>query len=674
MFSPVILRAHHHQPPTPPAPREDTLESIKQDIGRALKDLLREKYGEAPERVAVEYPPRAGLGDVASPVAFELARSLRRAPREIARELAEAFPGLPGVDRVEAGGAGYLNVFLNRRAAVRALAAEVAAGPGGTGGERIIVEHTNINPNKAAHIGHLRNAVLGDVLARALRSLGHRVEVQNYIDDTGVQVADMLVGFREILGYGIEEVQAITEPIDRFCWDLYARVNELYEREPAKRALQGEMLRALEEGRGPTAQLAAHLTRALVTCHLDTMARLGVRYDLLAWEGDILGFRFWEYAFSLLKERGAITRVTSGERAGCWVMALEGPRFEDLKEAEKIIVRSNGTVTYVGKDIAYQMWKFGLLPSDFRYAVFREETGGHRVWTSTRGPGVTPHPPFGRADRVYNVIDVRQGYLQAIVAEGLKALGHADQAARSVHFAYEMVALTPASAGRLGMTLSEKDRGRAYIGMSGRRGLGVKADDLLDALEQQALKEVTSRHPDLGRAEALSLARAISAGALRYFMIRYSRNKVLAFDFDEALAFEGETGPYLQYAVVRGLGIFEKMEAGGGPGMEEAARRAPQAEFDLPPGEAAEEHWSLATHVARFREIVSQSVETLELSLMAKYAFGLAQRFNSFYHRYPVMKEPDDRWRQARVVLTYLFVAQMRRALDLMGIPLPRRM
>ncbi len=260
------------------------------------------------------------------------------------------------------------------------------------------------------------------------------------------------------------------------------------------------------------------------------------------------------------------------------------------------------------------------------------------------------------------------------MVEGLKALGHADQAARSVHFAYEMVALTPKSAERLGVSLSNEDRRRAFIEMSGRRGLGVKADDLLDALEKQALAEVRTRNPDLAAEETAALARDISIGALRYLMVKFTRNKVLAFDFDEALSFEGETGPYLQYAAVRASGIFEKMAASGGPDETTAARWALEAAFDLPQGEAAEEHWALVMQIARFRETVAQAVDTLELSQIAKYSFNLAQRFNSFYHKYPVMQEKDERWKRARVVLTYLFLAQIRHAFDLMGIPEPARM
>jgi arginyl-tRNA synthetase len=660
------------------------VEELKEESARIIRGLVDRLYHVVPGKIAVEDPPRPGMGDLASPVAFELARALKRPPRAIAQEIAAEFPRPAWLARVEAGGAGYLNLFFDRAESLRALArdaaapagadAVAAAGVAAPGRETIIVEHTNINPNKAAHIGHLRNAVLGDSLARMLLFLGHRVEVQNYIDDTGVQVADVLIGFREILGWGLAEAQAIREPLDRFCWDLYARVTEMYDREPQKRALQAAMLHELESRQGETGAFADWLTRRLVTCHLDTMGRIGVRYDLLPWEGDILASRFWEKAFALLQETKAIVRVESGERAGCWVMALDNERFADLKEAEKIIVRSNGTVTYVGKDIAYQMWKFGLLPSDFRYDVFRDEADGHRVWTSTRGPGLADHPVFGRADRVYNVIDVRQSYLQAIVGEGLRALGHQSQAERSIHFAYEMVALTPKSAERLGVRLSEEDRGRPYVGMSGRRGLGIKADDLLDAIEAEALREVRSRNADMDDASARRMSHDIAVGALRYFMIKFTRNKVLAFDFDEALSFEGETGPYLQYAVVRAAGIFDRMAAAGGPTFEEAARLAREASFDVPDGEEAEEHWALAVAIYRFREQVRLSVATLELSLLAKYAFALAQRFNTFYHRFPVMKEADPRWRRLRVVLTWLFIVRMRRVLALMGIPVPERM
>ncbi len=651
------------------------MESLKQEVARALAELLRSRYGTEPAAIAVEYPPRPGMGDLASPIAFELAKTLRRPPRSIAQELAAAFPALAGVARVEAGGAGYLNVFLDRGAAARSLAREIASPPRpASGAGKIIVEHTNINPNKAAHIGHLRNAVLGDTLARCLRFFGHAVEVQNYIDDTGVQVADIVIGFREILGHGLKEARALEGRFDYFCWDLYARVTEMYAARPETAQLRAAALKHLEEHQGADAELAAYVARRIVDCHLDTMARIDVRYDLLPWESDILAYRFWDTAFDLLKKKKAIEQVGAGERRGCWVMALAGPAFADLKEGEKIIVRSNGTVTYVGKDIAYQLWKFGLLDADFRYEPFREEASGHRLWSSTKGPGVEPHPAFGGAARVYNVIDVRQGYLQAIVVEGLKALGHTEEAARSIHFAYEMVALTPKSAMRLGVALSDEDRRRPFLEMSGRRGLGVKADDLLDALETQARSEVAARNPDLPAEESAALARSISVGALRYLMIKYTRNKVLAFDFDEALSFDGETGPYLQYAVVRASGIFEKMAAAGGPDETAAARQALETAFDLPPGEEAEEHWALLTQIARFGETVAVAIETLEPSQIAKFSFNLAQRFNSFYHKYPVMQEKDPRWKEARVVLTYLFLAQMRHAFGLIGIPEPPRM
>ncbi len=652
------------------------MQKLKEEIARALRRLLTERHSVAPDRIAVEYPPQSGMGDLASPVAFEMARRLRRPPRSIAQELAAALPSIDGVARVEAGGAGYLNVFLDRGAEVRSLATEVTAKPPEASGEKTIVEHTNINPNKAAHIGHLRNAVLGDGLARCLRFLGHRVEVQNYIDDTGVQVADLVIGFREIRREGLAEVRALSGRFDHLCWDLYAQVTEMYRADPAKLELRAPVLKSIEEGGNPESDLAAHVARRIVHCHLDTMARIGVRYDLLPWEGDIIAFRFWESAFQLLKERKAIARVESGERKGCWVMALEGPAFQDLKEAEKIIVRSNGTVTYVGKDIAYQLWKFGLLGKDFDYGILRSEPDGHVVWQTTHEPGgaTREHPAFGRAARVYNVIDARQAYLQAIVVGGLRSLGHPREADRSIHFAYEMVALTPKSAETMGFALEDADRSRPYVEMSGRRGLGIKADDLLDALERQALKEVSSRNPDLGERDRAALARSISVGALRYFMLKYTRNKVLGFDFDEALSFEGESGPYLQYAVVRAAGIFEKLQEAGGPSELEASRLAHQGEFDLPQGEEAEEHWGLLMQIARFHESVTQAIDGLELSQIAKFAFALAQRFNSFYHKYPVVKEPDPRFRRARIIITHLFRAQMRRALDLMGIPVPSRM
>ena len=668
--------------------------------------------------LVLEYPPNRDLGDLGTPVAFELARRLRKPPRAIAQEIATAFGALDGIRRVAAAPNGYLNFFLERAAfLLDRLSPAPPASSSGAG--KAIVEHTAINPNKAAHIGHLRNAALGDTLVRVLRFRGVPVEVQNYIDDTGVQVADVVVGFRVLEGKSLEQVRQIADAtrFDVYCWDLYARVTEWYGQDTERLTIRAATLHDIEHGGNEHADIAAFVADRVVRCHLQTMARMNVDYDLLTWEGDILRLKFWAQAFDVLKAKRAIHLRTEGRLAGCWVMPIqedldnsklktqnsntvnsntansntaplnsntaepdEAPppaeAGDDGDEREKVIVRSNGTVTYVGKDIAYQFWKLGLLGRDFKYRVFATRPHGP-LWATCSTGGVADHPHYGGASYVYNVIDVRQSYLQKLLKQALIAVGHPEGAERSHHFSYEMVALSHGTARELGYAPppDSEEAKRPFVEVSGRKGLGVKADDLLDTVVRKAGSEVAKRNPELGVADVERTAQMIGIAAVRYFLIKFSRGKVIAFDLDEALSFEGESGPYVQYAVVRANNIFQKLQQRDG--LDEAALMATLR--DVPAGELAGENgthelWALVLEASRLDEIVEQVIRSLEFSVLAKYAFSLAQAFNAFYHRAPILNEERDavrRWRAAAVI--YLR-HQLTRALDLMGVAVPARM
>ena len=662
---------------------------LQHQLRAHLTGVIAARYTLEPDVIpasALEYPPRRELGDLGTPVAFELARTLRKPPTIIAQEIADGFGGLAGIARVEAAPNGYLNVFLERpaflldrlRGAVPTLPTQ--------GAGKAVIEHTAINPNKAAHIGHLRNSALGDTLVRVLRFRGVPVEVQNYIDDTGVQVADVVVGLRELEGLSLERIREIadTARFDHYCWDLYARVTEWYEQDEARLELRAATLHDIEHGGTDNAAIAALVAERIVACHLTTMARMNVDYDLLTWEGDILRLQFWARAFEVLKEKGAVHKQEAGRLAGCWVMPIQdapgetsGKEEDGTDGRDKVIVRSNGVVTYVGKDIAYQFWKLGLLGRDFRYRVFAERPHGP-LWATCTDGGRDDHPPFGGAAYVYNVIDTRQSYLQKLLKQALIAVGHPEGAERSHHFSYEMVALSHATARELGYASAAEgsdDATRPFVEVSGRRGQGVKADDFLDTLAEKAATEVGSRNPELSADEAARIAGMIAIAALRYFMIKFSRGKLIVFDFDEALSFEGESGPYIQYAVVRANNIFHKLEQR--EGIDEAAlgvslHTAPTTELD---GQNdSHEVWALVLEAARLDEVVEQVVRSLEFSVLAKYAFGLAQAFNAFYHRAPILNEERDdvkRWRAGAV----LYVRdQLATALDLMGIAVPPRM
>jgi arginyl-tRNA synthetase len=653
------------------------LEQITDQLAETLRTRVLALFGHAIDRVILQAPPRLAMGDLATPLCLELAKALKRKPREIAETLAKDLHLPTFVQSVSIEGAGYLN-FRFDRGAFTAAHIRTVMEPGAPSGERVIVEHTNINPNKAAHIGHIRNAVLGDTLVRLLRWLGDRVETQNYIDDTGVQVADVVVAFEHLQKEGLADVQRHIDdpsvPFDYFCWDLYSRMAAYYQENPEAQQWRRDTLHRIEHQEGETARIAAVVAEAIVRQHIATMLRLDITYDLLPKESDIIHQHFWARAFEMLKGSGAIALEQEGKHKGCWVMRLsETEQFEGMDEPDKILVRSNGTVTYTGKDIAYQLWKFGLLDRTFNYRKFMRYPDGHVLWESSHDSETDPAAPkFGGARRVFNVIDVRQAYLQKVVKEGLRLLGYTREADHSIHFSYEMVALTPSTAKALGMDLSAEDAGRAYVEMSGRKGLGVKADDLMDAMERKATESVR----DGGKAEGLSddemrlLGRNVAVAALRYFMLKYGRNKVIAFDFDEALTFEGDSGPYLQYSTVRVQNIFRKMkERGVDPLTDDRALDSLTLNEGL-----TDEMWELVRLSADMPAAIRRAVDSLELSVVTHQLLELAQKFNSFYHKYPILNEKDDAERQRRAVCAEVFRRTMTRTLELLAIPVPERM
>jgi len=719
------------------------LNEICRSAGEALKISLEKKFGHTEASIDFEIPPNRELGDLAWPGALPLARVLRMAPRQIATALAEETDWPAGISRVEVAGPGFLNLFLDRHGFLEKLLLQGSA-PARTG-RKIIVEHTNINPNKAAHIGHLRNAVLGDVLVRCLRHLHADVEVQNYIDDTGVQVADVVVGIlylpevdlaaalgretsrrdeliRAVLEAlpGADIPPASTQDFDDLCWEIYPRVTNLYPQDEVFASRRAQVLHAIEAGgaeldletaeallagaviRGEeyppaaVATLAAAIAGANLRCHLATMARLGISYDLLPHESDILHLGFWARAFELLRDSRAIRLEDEGKNSGCWVLSLaDSEEFAKMDDPDKILVRSNGTVTYTGKDIAYQLWKLGLLRdaegvrSDFGYRPFASwkqdapaapvlygQGGNILVRSVSEKDERVGDRRYGGGDVVYNVIDVRQSYPQKVVREAVRILGHNEAADASIHFAYEMVALTPAAVREIekrsgrSFGLDEEQMSKSYVEMSGRKGIGVKADEFLDILHSAAADAVSDRNDGTG-ADISGRARSISIGALRYLMARQSRNRVLAFDFQEALAFEGDTGPYLQYSAVRAGKIFDKLldRRGEGRLLPEEIEKLREEE-NIP-----DDLWALILECGRRNEVMLQAVENLEFSLLAGHVHALAQSFHHLYHAHPVLPEEKDSLRRLRRAVFGLFVDEMHFLLEeLLGIPVPEEM
>ena len=667
-----------------------------------LQEILRQKVRETSQtafgidlsQVVSEVPPKIELGDAAFPAAFELAKLIKQQtgektnPREIAETLKAELEHFDFVDRIEVAGPGYLNVFYDR---AKFIGENGQADPlpklklsKSKNATKICVEHTSVNPNKAAHIGHVRNSVLGDTFQRILRANGKRVEVQNYIDNTGVQVADVVVGFIYLEKKDLDEIKSLDKKLsderstfDYYCWDLYAKVGVTYQTDEALKAKRAEVLNLIEEGNNDTALLADYVATRNVECILKTMERLSIRYDLLPRESEILHLHFWNKAFAQMKERSVIHLETDGKNAGCWVMAFDSHSGTDEHESDKILVRSNGTVTYTGKDIAYQMWKLGILGMEFFYKPFLKYADGKSVWitTATQAEHVAGSPVFGHGETVYNVIDARQSYPQEVVRKGVAAVYPEKGEAASVHLSYEMVALSPAAAEELGFEVSDEDRKRPFIEMSGRKGLGVKADDLITRLETNALAEVEARHGDLPIDQKQQVAHQLAVGALRYFLLKFTRTTIIVFDFKEALSFDGETGAFCQYSAVRANSIFRKLDERKESISDFLAKLSERQQVsEILTGDSGDDIWSLITLASRLDETVQQATAQNEPAILAKYTFNLAKAFNLFYHHHKILIEENPVKQAVLVVTADLARNALTAALLTMGIEVPKRM
>jgi arginyl-tRNA synthetase len=645
---------------------------LQRRLVEAVGEFLRRNYNLELPNIVIEQPPKVEMGEYALPLAFELAKKLRKAPRKIAEEMVAGIGEIEGFEKLELAGAGYINARVKRAELAQAIAADEQPKTDMPAG-KTLVEHSSINPNKAAHIGHLRNAILGDTFVRLLRSASREVDVQNYIDNTGVQVADVVVGFLYLEKQSREEIEQLTKQpqFDYYCWNLYARVSRWYEEDKQNAKARLETLHAIEQGENETAEIADLISVAVLRRHLETMDRLDIEYDFLPRESEILHLHFWDAAFKKLKDAGVLVYQNEGKNKGCWIMKRAGmaagiETAELAEEDQKVIVRSNGTVGYVGKDIAYHLWKFGLLGKDFGYRKFYQYPNGRQSWISST-QGQAEHPHFGGVREIYNVIDTRQAEAQNTVIEALRELGHNVQADHYTHFSYEMVALTPRCATELGYQLSEEDQTRPYIEVSGRKGFGVKADDLMDRLIASARKEVDGRHEELAEGERASIATQIAMGALRYFMLKYTKPSVIAFDFKDALSFEGETGPYAQYAVVRATNIFRK--AGMDPDKPETATKAELARYFA--DDRGTEIWELWMAASQTSYIIDQCIGTTEPAYLAKHAFRLAQLFNNFYHRHHVLTETDEQRKKFLLATVAVVRRELIRVLAIMGISVP---
>ncbi len=647
---------------------------IREGVAEALKNILRV------EEVPLNIPPQRETGDFSSAICLSLAKEKRRPPMEIAREVVEGLKANlpPYIQKVTLTPPGYINFKVDWPKLAKELIPEIFEKADHFGRpiqvekEKVFVEHTSVNPNKAMHIGHLRNSVLGDTVARVFKWLGYSTEVCNYIDDTGVQVVDVVTAilyldppfFKE----GASDFKSIWEkvpkdqPFDYFCWALYARFQGEVEKDPSMKERREEILHQIESEQPPVAIFAKELATRIVQSHLETVAQLSIFYDLLNWESDIIHQGFWGVTFELLKERGGLRFETEGPNKGCWVVPFGGivETSDGVKSLDKILVRSNGSVTYTGKDIAYQLWKFGLLKKDFLYQTWGKQANGEILWTTSKegkhGHDISKR--FGKADQVINVIDVRQSYPQEVVGECLRQMGFEKEAERSIHLAYEVVNLSPQAARILG---AEETEEKKSVAMSGRSGTGIKAKDFIEIVKKKVVEKAD--HP-----LEESVANALASAAIRYYLLKFTLESQIVFDFDEALKTTGDTGVYLEYAHARACSILRKAEER-------------KIDFHWREGtvsaQLTETERDLMEVLSRFNSVVVRTGKNLRISQLTEYAFDLASSFTNFYEhpdpgsevQTPFIHLQDENLRTFRLSLVRAFQIVMGNALSLMGMP-----
>lgn len=600
-------------------------------------------------------PPRPEFGDLSVNVAFIIANKLGLNPLEVAETIGDKLriPEDSLIADFEVHELGYINFKvrypdLAYRSILDAISKEDYGSLNIGKGKKVCVEHTSVNPNKALHIGHIRNLVLGDSIYRVLKFTGHDVQILNYIDDSGSQIADIVVGFK-YAGFPLEPPKG--KKFDRYCGDhVYVRVNELYAEKPELIMKQKEVLKAIEEGNSDIANFAKELTKRILKEQLKTCWRIGAYYDCLNFESHIIETKIWDKLFNVMKDKGIVQFVKEGELSGCWVIKMEG------EDEEKVLKRSDGTLTYIAKDIPYAAWKIGLIEDPFQYDIFIKQPNGKDLWSSVSGKGKDEHPSFGNSDLAITVIDVRQSRLQKIISYILSLLGGKSEK-KYLHLGYEVVSLSKRTADEFGIMIEKKE----FIHMSGRKGIYVNADDVLDALHKKAYEETKKRNPNESEEWHHNIAEKVAISALRFDLIKQDLDKMIVFDLSEALNLEGETGPYVQYAHARASSIIQKAGIIPIVTLDGASLLNDPIEREL------------VKMISKFDLYVEEAVKNLSPKTLARYAYQLATDFNVFYEKKPVLQEKDETKREARIALVQAFRNVVKTAFSLLGIETPDR-
>ncbi len=616
-----------------------------------------ETHNIAVDEIHLEEPPRERFGDLSTPLAFALTDTLGRSPLDVAKEVARAVRPGGLVAKVGYAEPGYVNFWADPAALADATIGEALSegpefGRASIGeGRRVQVEHTSVNPNKALHIGHARNVILGDTLARLLGFAGYDVEIANYVDDTGVQVADIVMAFR-YLAFDHEKPGV---KFDQYCGnEVYVRVHEQVQRSQTLRKLRDQVARLIDRHEGDVAIFAREIASRILKEQLQTCWRLGASYDALVWESDVLRERLWELAFEEMKRKGTVEYMEDGPHAGCWVARLTHlPEF--AFETDKVLVKSDGSTTYVAKDMAFAMWKLGLLKSPLKFREFVDQPTDGVVWSTSR-EGV--EKPFGSTDLAVSVIDVRQSRNQEVIRIVLSGLYGEDTAHRYLHYGYEVVSLSRSTMEKhLGVTTD-----RRYEHMSGRKGLYINVDPFLDLIRDVAIKESRARNPQESQEWLEEIGERVALASLRYAMLASDRNKIVVFDVDRALDVTEESGSYVLYGYVRARSILEK--AGEKPSVEGVDGRLL----------TTVQEWRLLKAISKFPTMIERAARDMEVTGLARYMHSLTTYFNKFYETCQVLDVADPNLTGTRLALVKAYAQTTENLAKILGLPLVQRM
>ena len=636
-----------------------SLRNLRKEAILLIDKLLQERKIDGINYTLVE-PPNNAFGELTSNIAFQLAQRFNSNPYLVAKDLVESLLIQLSNQRsresllntIDAHPSGHINFRADWNVYPKAVIGEILDDSYGKfdfgKGKRVIIEHTSVNPNKALHVGHLRNMIIGDVLFRILSAVNYDTSVFYYVDDSGLQVADIVVGFMNA-GFPTDPPDPTTK-FDQYCGnEVYVKINDLYIKNPDLQQKRKSVLKSIENGNSDLSRFAKEISLRVLKDQLKTCWSLKVRYDLLNFESDIVASKMWEKMFELLKNKGRAAYETEGKNKGCWV--IRGSDGDD----DKVLIRSDGTLTYVAKDMPYAAWKLGLFSDPFLYCVFSEQWDTSILWAATLDTTVGSHAKrqFGGAEIVINLIDSRQSRLQTIISSTLSAVAKFEKE-RYMHLSYEPVTLSSRTAKSLGI-----DIGNTSAHMSGRKGIYVGADQIMEILYKKAKEEIRSRHPNMTDSELSGISESLGRAAVRYNMIKQDLERPIVFDLEESLSLDGDSGPYLQYAFARSQRLLEKGEL----------THRTNSLADL----LHEKESNLIRELSKMDLIIEQCSSQMNPKLMARYAHKLAVSFNLYYEKVPILKETSESLVSARLLLVKAFNIVMRLALNYLGIdPLNR--